>query len=355
MLRGLFFCLLLVLSWLTTARTASGAPVTKAETRVGVFALAMPTLIRVESFRSLENHRENSSAYDHFASGRRFRWKGRWWNEASRTVDMRAREWSPELGVFLSIDGLGYFDTKSTLWGWPEQNPLRYSDPSGNCPGCIGALIGGIGGGVGYALSAPTNLSWGAFMGGALQAMGVGATAGAALAMAPGWGRMALGAALLATQGLNHENENLGSLANGALLMAAGQVGKVPCPAAGAGAAASGAEGIAGAEGLGGLAPEVGNEIGILRDAMRGRGNYGLGAADRATAENLGRAWVGDGASVASDGKTLVSSDGLRQFRPPSWKPYLGRFQANFERRLIPQGPWSGNGHLDISFGPEAP
>ncbi len=45
---------------------------------------------------------------------------------------MRAREWSPELGVFLSIDGLGYFDTKSTLWGWPEQNPYRYSDPTGH-------------------------------------------------------------------------------------------------------------------------------------------------------------------------------------------------------------------------------
>ncbi len=186
------------------------------------------------------------------------RWKGRWWNELSGTYDMRAREWSPELGVFLSIDGLGYFDTKSTLWGWPEQNPIRYSDPSGNCPGCIGALIGGIGGGVGYALTAPTNLSFGAFMGGALQAMGVGATAGAALAMAPG-ASTAIGLALLATQVPNHEKGSHAAMVNGALLIAAGQVGGAACPAKGAGAAASGAEGAAEYEAASG-------SVGAMRD-----------------------------------------------------------------------------------------
>jgi len=81
---------------------------------------------------------------------------------------------------------------------------------------------------------------------------------------------------------------------------------------------------------------------------MRGKGNFGLGSGTRADAEKLGRAWVGDGYKVASDGKTLVSSDELRQFRPPSFKPNLGMEQANFERRLIPEGQWFGNGHLDI-------
>jgi hypothetical protein len=42
-----------------------------------------------------------------------------------------------------------------------------------------------------------------------------------------------------------------------------------------------------------------------------------LGAVDSATAQRLGEAWVGEGSTVASDGKTLLSADGLRQFRPP--------------------------------------
>jgi len=89
-------------------------------------------------------------------------------------------------------------------------------------------------------------------------------------------------------------------------------------------------------------------EAGILRDAARGKGNFGLGSGTRAEAERLGRTWVGDGAKLASDGKTLVSADGLRQFRPPSFKPNLGIEQANFEQRLAPSGQWFSNGHLDI-------
>ena len=54
----------------------------------------------------------------------------------------------------------------------------------------------------------------------------------------------------------------------------------------------------------------------------------------------MGRAWVGDGATVRSDGKTMISRDGLRQYRPPSYKPRLGRFQANLEARNEPLA-WS--------------
>ena len=96
-------------------------------------------------------------------------------------------------------------------------------------------------------------------------------------------------------------------------------------------------------------------EMGILRDAAKGSGNFGLGAADAATAERLGHAWVGKGARVASDGKTLISTNGLRQFRPPSWKPKLGRVQSNFEQRAVPSGRWTSNGHLDIVSAPVAP
>jgi filamentous hemagglutinin len=51
---------------------------------------------------------------------------------------------------------------------------------------------------------------------------------------------------------------------------------------------------------------------------------------------------------LASDGKTMISSDGLRQFRQPSYKPKLDKTQANFEWRKTDYGKWQSNGHLDI-------
>lgn len=88
---------------------------------------------------------------------------------------------------------------------------------------------------------------------------------------------------------------------------------------------------------------------GVLRDAAKYKGNFGLGQGTASEAMELGKAWVGKGYTVASDGKTLVSSNGLRQFRPPSYKPRLGIRQANFEWRNNPSGAWQGNGHLDIT------
>jgi filamentous hemagglutinin len=64
---------------------------------------------------------------------------------------------------------------------------------------------------------------------------------------------------------------------------------------------------------------------GILRDAAAGKGNFGLGEATEKVAEEAGKAWVGPGYKVAGDGKTLVSSDGLQVYRPPSLKPRLGK------------------------------
>jgi hypothetical protein len=54
---------------------------------------------------------------------------------------MRARLWSPSLGVFLSMDELGFHDRTSTLYGWPGQNPLKYSDPSGRNPVVIAIAV----------------------------------------------------------------------------------------------------------------------------------------------------------------------------------------------------------------------
>jgi hypothetical protein len=109
------------------------------------------------------------------------RWKARWFNNYGgfEVYDIRARQWSPDLGTFLSADefsdleevqravraagiapsdaaavsqqvrfqvellqrglghlksprSFGYHDPSTTLWGWPGQNPLRWQDPSGH-------------------------------------------------------------------------------------------------------------------------------------------------------------------------------------------------------------------------------
>lgn len=76
-------------------------------------------------------------------------------------------------------------------------------------------------------------------------------------------------------------------------------------------------------------------QSGMLRAAALGKGNFGIGQATAQEAKAMGKAWVGQKYRVASDGKTLVSSDGLRTFRPPSSKnsPYATTgVQANFER-----------------------
>lgn len=87
---------------------------------------------------------------------------------------------------------------------------------------------------------------------------------------------------------------------------------------------------------------------GLLQDAAKGKGDFGVGSATREQAEAAGRAWVGPQARIASDGKTLVCRDGLRVYRPPSYKPSLGKMQANFEQKLSPGGQPYSNAHLDI-------
>ena len=101
------------------------------------------------------------------------------------------------------------------------------------------------------------------------------------------------------------------------------------------------------------------DEAGLLRMALREKGNFGLGSANAETADRLGKAWVGDSYTVASDGRTLVSEDGLRQYRPPTQKQKSGLTQANFQWRpekFDPTRPgkpypWIGNGHLLINNG----
>ncbi|WP_134765112.1 hypothetical protein [Nocardioides sp. 1609] len=82
----------------------------------------------------------------------------------------------------------------------------------------------------------------------------------------------------------------------------------------------------------------------------KGKGIFGVGSGTASQASRAGESWVGDGYRIASDGKTLVSRDGLRTFRPPSWKPDLGKYLANFSYWIGERaGKPVGNGHLDVT------
>ncbi len=70
------------------------------------------------------------------------RWQGRWYSElGGGTYDVRARQWSPGLGAFLSADEMGFLTPTGTLWSWPGQGPTMRSDPSGRW-GILGGFEG---------------------------------------------------------------------------------------------------------------------------------------------------------------------------------------------------------------------
>lgn len=128
------------------------------------------------------------------------------------------------------------------------------------------------------------------------------------------------------------------------------------------------ADGLAGGEPPQARAAKAANAAtsiysGILRQAASSKGNYGLGLATAKEANELGQAWVGSGYKIASDNKTLISSDKLRTYRPPTVKnsSYATTgIQANFERlEIVPvrdrfgnvvseKRVIIGNGHLNI-------
>lgn len=90
---------------------------------------------------------------------------------------------------------------------------------------------------------------------------------------------------------------------------------------------------------------------GMLRETATMKGNFGLGTWTAQDANALGEAWVGKGASLSSDGKALISENGMRTYRFPSAKPDLaGKLQANLEEfeRVGGKLKVIRNGHIDV-------
>jgi len=113
-------------------------------------------------------------------------------------------------------------------------------------------------------------------------------------------------------------------------------------------------------EGVRGLSEmqQLANDMGLLREASQTKGLYSLGEATAAESDRLGRIWVGEEYSIASDGTTLVSKNGTHVYRPPSAKPSSSYattgVQSNFEllEKDAARNKMTvvGNGHLNITI-----
>ncbi|WP_157762617.1 hypothetical protein [Nocardia yamanashiensis] len=86
----------------------------------------------------------------------------------------------------------------------------------------------------------------------------------------------------------------------------------------------------------------------IVHSARSRTGNFGIGTGDRAEADAAGLAWAGADADWLpyNDTYRLVSSDKLRQYRPPQQKP-AEEWKPTTSGDLIPVGRES-NAHLAI-------
>lgn len=98
------------------------------------------------------------------------------------------------------------------------------------------------------------------------------------------------------------------------------------------------------------------NALQKIFQIRRGTGNFGIGKLTASQADELGRAFVGNGRAIMKGGKQagIVSDDGLRVFRFPALKQRgqaAGQVQANIEEFFIDAAGKKHlirNAHIDI-------
>lgn len=133
-----------------------------------------------------------------------FAFAGGLYDSETGLIRFGARDYDPQIGRWTSKDPILFDGGDSNLFGYVSNDPVNAIDPSGLIipPPVIGAIAGGIWGGISAAIAGETSLyNYGA-------AIAVGAAAGAASTLGSGiipsmiWGAGAGAAGVAATQGL---------------------------------------------------------------------------------------------------------------------------------------------------------
>ena len=291
------------------------------------------------------------------------------WSTVAGLAYHRARWMDPGLGRFLSRDPFrGWLGSPASqhAYGYAHQNPVSLSDPSGLSTSIGGVLAVSAAVGIITAIVSPPLASLFGRQITTLEAVEAGgwaflftavALVAPPVAMAIAlvgfdrslklylsvWSRpstpaqksVATGLLALSTLGIGYA---------GAQMTSSSQTLSVPASVA-AVESRSGAQLNRVPSGVRQDWPQLAE---MLKLAAKGKGNFSVGSATRNQAQAMGEAWVGPGYRVSSDGVAIISTDGLRQYRQPSFKPRQSRTQANFETRQTPRGEWQSNGHLDI-------
>lgn len=98
----------------------------------------------------------------------------------SGRVLLRDRSYAPDQRRFTTQDPMpaALDNPNKSPYNYADNDPANLSDPSGSCPWCVGAGIGGVIGGGVYALSHRDDFDWGDFAGATVKGAAIGAGAG---------------------------------------------------------------------------------------------------------------------------------------------------------------------------------
>jgi RHS repeat-associated protein len=127
-------------------------------------------------------------------AGVRHLFTGQQWYSELGLYDLRNRFYSPDIGRFLQPDPIDFDGDPTNLYRYCGNNPVRYSDPSGEIP-LVGTIFGVVTGGVAGGISGYSQGGWGGAALGAVTGGVVGGVIGTVFEPgAPGAGAVAASA-----------------------------------------------------------------------------------------------------------------------------------------------------------------
>ncbi|HBP25376.1 MAG TPA: hypothetical protein DD618_00260 [Acholeplasmatales bacterium] len=125
-----------------------------------------------DAWGNLKNHSDYSGV--NLASKNPYRYRSYRYDNETGYYYLQSRYYDPSIGRFISADNVGYLGagenlTSYNLYAYCNNNPVMYSDPTGNFPILLilcGILLGGLISGVSSVITAPEGKRLAAFAGG---------------------------------------------------------------------------------------------------------------------------------------------------------------------------------------------